>query len=128
VVVTVPHAGVDENAVVIGSSDAALAYIAMLRPRGLDEFTGAAFVAGVEESMVVGVERHVVGVILASDVAWICGASEVKQHVRHDDYDENGGLGEEADLGPDLRKIQILGDGHDQYEEDLESCVSHGAY
>lgn len=126
--VTVPHTGVDENAVVIGPGDAALTYIAVLRPRGLDEFTGAALVAGVKKSVVVGVERHVVGVILTSDVAWICGASKVKQHIRHDDCDENGELVEEADLGPDLRKIQILGYGHDQYEEDLESCVSHGAY
>lgn len=63
--------------------------------------------------------------VLTSDVAWICGTSEVKQHVRHDDCDENGGFGEEADLGPDLRKIHILGDGHDQKKEDLESlCKS----
>lgn len=113
-VVTVPDAGVDEDAVVIGPGDAALAYIAVLRPWRFDEPTGAAFVAGVKESVVVGVERHVVSMILTSDVAWICGASEVKQHVRHDNCDENGGLGEEADLGPDLRKIQVLGDGHDQ--------------
>lgn len=120
-VVTVPDAGVDEDAMVIGPGDAALTYIAVLGPWGLDESTGAAFVARVKEGMIIGVERHVVSMILASDVAWICGAGEVKQHVRHDDCDENGGLCEEADLGPDLRKIQVLGYAHDQYKEDLGS-------
>jgi hypothetical protein len=120
VVVTVPDTGVDENAVMIGPGDAALTNIAVLGPWWLDEFTSAAFVAGVKE-------RHVVSMILTSDVAWICGASEVQQHVRHDDCDKNGGLGEEADLGPYLRKVQVLGYGHDQDKEDLESlCKSRG--
>lgn len=52
--------------------------------------------------------------ILTSDVAWVCGAREIKEHVWHDDGDENGGFGEEADLGPDLRKIQVFGYSHDQ--------------
>lgn len=53
--VTVSDTGVDEDAVVIGPGDAALTYIAVLRPWWLDEFAGAAFVAGVKESVVVGV-------------------------------------------------------------------------
>lgn len=64
--------------------------------------------------MIIGVERHVIRMILTSDVAWVCSAREIKEHVWHDDGDENGGFGKETDLGPDLRKIQIFGYGHDQ--------------
>lgn len=113
-VVTVPNAGVDENAVMICPGDTALAYIAVLRTWGLDESTGSAFVSRVKESVIIGIERHVVSMILTGDVTWICGASEIKQYVRHDDRDENSRLGEETDLGPDLREIQVLGYGHDQ--------------
>lgn len=112
-VVAVAYTGVDEDAVMIGPGDTALTNIAVLGSRGLQESTGAAFVTGVEESVVIGVERHVVRMILAGDVSWICGAGEVEEQVRHQDGDEGGELCEETNLGPDTREIQVLRHCHD---------------
>jgi hypothetical protein len=113
VVIAVANARVDEDAVMISPGDAALTHIAVLGPRGLEEPTGAAFISGVEESVIIRVERHVVSMILAGNVARVCGAGEVEEHVRHGDSDDDGEFSEEADLGPDLREIQVLGYGHD---------------
>lgn len=113
-VVAVAHTRVDEDAVMIGPGDAAFTDVAVLGSRGLQEPTGAAFVAGVEESVVIGIERHVVCMILAGDVPWICGAGEIEEHVRQDDGDGGGEFREEADLGPDVREIHVLRHRHDQ--------------
>lgn len=113
-VVAVAHTRVDEDAVMIGPGDAAFTDIAVLGPSGLQEPTCAAFIARVEEGVVIGIERHVVRMILAGDVPWVCGAGEIQEHVRQDDGDGGGEFGEGADLGPDVREVHVLRDRHDQ--------------
>lgn len=67
--VSVADAVVDEDAVVVHFGYAVFAYTAMFRAGGFQEFAGLAFLAWVEDSEIVGVERHLMRMIFRSDVA-----------------------------------------------------------
>jgi len=79
--VAVADAAVDEDAVVVGAGDAAVAEGAVLAARGFGEVAGAAGDGGVIVYVVVGVQRHVLGVSEGSDEAGVGGGREVKEDV-----------------------------------------------
>lgn len=79
--VAVADAAVDEDAVVVGAGDAAVAEGAVLAARGFGEVAGAAGDGGVVVDVVVGVQRHVLGVGEGSDEAGVGGGREVKEDV-----------------------------------------------
>lgn len=119
VVVAVADARVDEDAVVVRPRHALLADAAVLGARGLEEAAGPALVARVEERVVVGVEAHVVRVVLPRDVARVAGAAEVEKRVGHGDGDDHGQLSEPPNLGPHCRDKEIFCNAKYSYEEHL---------
>lgn len=72
--IPIPDARIDKDAVVIGLCYAALTNAAMLGTCRLDELAGTAYATGGEESVVVRVETKMKGLVLGSDVAWISSA------------------------------------------------------
>lgn len=91
--VPVANARVDEDTMVIGLCHAALADVAVLGARGLDELTGSACAARVEEGVVVGVETEMVALVLEADVARVCRAGEIEEEIGEDDGDDGGRFG-----------------------------------
>lgn len=72
--VAVANAEVDEDAVVVGLGDAALAEAAVLGARRLEELARLAVATRVEDGMVIRVQGHVVSVFLGRDEARVAVA------------------------------------------------------
>lgn len=123
-VVLVADAEVDEDAVVVGLGDAALADAAVLGAGGLEQLARLAVPARVEEGVVVGVQRHVVGVRLGCDEAWVRCAAEVEKEVRQNNGDNGGEFGEPANVGPGCRQVEIFTYGEYGEEKYLSPIVS----
>lgn len=121
--VPITDARVDKDAVVISFGHATLAEVAMLGSSRFEQFAGPADVPRMEESMVVGVEREVVLVVLRRDVTRVGGTRKIEKQVREEDGDGDSKLGKCPNLGPNFGKVHILADAHDKHEEDHNSPV-----
>ena len=127
-VVPVADARVDEDAVVVGAGDAALADVAVLGARRLDDVAGAADTARMKEGPVIWVEGHVVCEVVLGDVARIRSTSQVKEQIWEGDGYHCRQLGEPANLVPSLGQEHQLPNGHDEDEEYLTCEWFHPAY
>lgn len=112
--VPVPHAIVDEDAVVVQPRHAALADSAVFRARRLEQPAGPAFLARVEDGEVIRVQRHVARVRLRRDDARVSECRQVEKHVGQDGRDGAGDLVGAAHARPCARQVQKLADGQQQ--------------
>lgn len=106
--VAVADAAVDEDAVVVELGDAALADAAVLGTRRFQETAGPAVLAREEDGVVVGIEGHVVGVVLWGDVSRVGHDGEVEEEVREDDGDGAGNSVPCRHHRPGGGKIKVL--------------------
>lgn len=109
---------------VISFGYATLAEVAVLGSSRLEKLAGPTDVSRMEESMVVGVKREVVLMVLRRDVARVGGARKIEKQVREEDSDGDSKLGKSSNLGPSFRKVHVLANAHDEQEEDLHALVA----
>lgn len=122
--VPVPDAVVNEDAVVVEPGDAALADGAVLGPRRLQQVAGPAFLARVEDGEIVGVKGHVVRVRLRRDDARVAECRQVQKYVRQNDGDCGSELVAVAQSRPCAWQIQKLADRQQQDVEDQHGRMS----
>ena len=123
--ISIANTRVDEDAMMVSFSDAALAKTAMLGARRLQEFAGSTNMAWVKQSMVVWVERHVICMILRRDVAWVSRTCQIEKQVREKDRDSDDAFRERPNLWPCLRDKHAFADDHNEHEEDLIMLLYH---
>lgn len=80
--IAVANAEVDEDAMVVGLGDAALAEATVLGARWLEELARLAVAARVEDGVVIRVQGHVVSVCLGCYEARVAVTGEVKESIR----------------------------------------------
>lgn len=122
--VPVPHAVVDEDAVVVQPRHAALADGAVFRARRLEQATAPAFLARVEDGEVIRVQRHVARVCLRCDDARVSECRQVEEHVRQDGRNDAGDPVEAAHPRPCAWQVQKLADGQQQDVEDQDGWMA----
>lgn len=119
---------VDEDAVVIGLCDAVLADAAVLGAGGLEQLTGAAVGARVEQGEVEGVLGHLELVVRRRDVARVAGGGQPEEEVGPGDDGGDGELLGGGDEGPDARQVHVLPadeEDEEEYDDGGVSVVEH---
>lgn len=119
--VAISNAGVDEDAVVVVSRNAFLAYSAVLASGRLIVLASGTRHRWVKVHVVIRIEAHVKGVGFWCDETWVHSGGEVEKGVWCKNYSSHHDLSGKRPAWKDVGEVQIFCNGQEQDECDLLS-------